>query len=118
MEYSFQIPFWKDKYNIINKTDIKQILFTFDIKNIFYKNIFITDELDIINNNNKYDYTIYDKTVRDSLIFNRDWNNFLYVKYNSTKLKDLDLANINVINNKGYIEVLNNNYIIIAYTLL
>jgi hypothetical protein len=118
MEYSFQIPFWKDKYNIINKTDIKQILFIFDIKNIFYKNISITDEIDFINNNNKYNYTIYDKTVKDSLIFNRDWNNFLYVKYNSTKLKDLDLANINVINNKGYIEVLNNNYIIIAYTLL
>jgi hypothetical protein len=109
MEYSFQNPFWKDQYNIINKTDIKKILSTFDIKNNFYKNIKIIY---------KYDYTIYDKTVKDSLIFNRDWSNFLYVKYNSTKLKDLDLVNINVINNKGYIEVLNNNYIIIAYTLL
>ena len=119
MEYSFQIPFWKDKYNIINKTDIKQILFTLDIKNNFYKNITITENTSELENHcNNYDFTIYDKTVKDSLIFNRDWNNFLYVKYNSTKLKDLDLANINVINNKGYIEVLNNNYIIIAYTLL
>lgn len=109
MEYSFQNPFWKDQYNIINKTDIKKILSTFDIKNNFYKNIKIIY---------KYDYTIYDKTVKDSLIFNRDWSNFLYVKYNSTKLKDLDLVNINVINNNGYIEILKNNYIIIAYTLL
>ena len=39
----------------------------------------------------------------------QDWEQVVWKKDNTTT---------NIINNKGYIEVLNNNYIIIAYTLL
>jgi hypothetical protein len=120
MEYSFQIPFWQDKFNVKNKSCIKNILNAYNVKNDFYKNS--------LDNNN---YNIYDDVIKESVkslnhvitfidhtFFNIEWKTYLYKKYNSVKLKDLDLANINVIDLKGSVVPLNKNYLTIAYTLL
>jgi hypothetical protein len=127
MEYSFQIPFWNEKFNIQNKTSINNILNAFHIKNDFYKN---NSELGSVIVN-KYNYSLYDEVIKESVttpfpsitsidysFFNIGWKTYLYKKYNSVKLKDLDLANINVIDFKGSVVPLNKNYLIIAYTLL
>jgi hypothetical protein len=118
LEYSFQIPFWKDKFNIKHKYIIKNILNAYDIKNDFYKNnsIISTDT-----NNDNYNYTIFNDIVRCSSVtthFSMDWRKYLYEKYHSVKLNDLDLVNINIINYTGSVTALNKNYIILAYTLL
>ena len=126
MEYSFQIPFWKNQFNIINKPNIKNILSAYDVKNDFYKNP-VLDKAIL----NYYNYNIYDdifkasvKSAFSSIIFvnpeffNIEWKTYLYKKYNSIKLKDLDLADINVIDFKGTVVPLNKNYVTIAYTLL
>jgi hypothetical protein len=106
MEYSFQIPFWKDKFNIKNRNNLKDILDVYNIKNDFYKNNKGTDI---------YDYTIHNLLVYTNL---NDWNKYIYEKYKSVKLNDLDLVNVNIINFIGSIVPLNKNYILVAYTLL
>lgn len=120
MEYSFQIPSWNEKFNIQNKTCIKNILNAYNVKNDFYKNSL-----------NNYNYNIYDEIFKESVkslnisitfvdhtFCNIESKRYLYKKYNSVKLKDLDLANINVIDYKGSVVPLNKNYLTIAYTLL
>jgi hypothetical protein len=126
MEYSFQIPFWNEKFNIQNKTSINNILNAYNVKNDFYKN----PALDKVILNN-YNYDIYDAIFKESVkslspcitfvdhtFCNMESKRYLYKKYNSIKLKDLDLADINVIDYKGSIVPLNKNYLTIAYTLL
>jgi hypothetical protein len=129
MEYSFQIPFWNDKFNIKNKSCIKNILNAYNIKNDFYKNNDNSETDGIVHN--KYNYSLYEEVIKESskslnptitfidhTFFNIEWKRYLYKKYNSIKLKDLDLADINVIDYRGSIVPLNKNYLIIAYTLL
>jgi hypothetical protein len=126
MEYSFQIPFWNEKFNIKDKTSIKNILNVYNVKHDFYKNPVL--DKDILN---YYNYNIYDDVIKESVkslnsvitfvdhtFFNIEWRRYLYKKYNSIKLKDLDLADMNVIDYRGSIVPLNKNYLIIAYTLL
>ena len=126
MEYSFQIPSWNEKFNIKNKICIKNILNAYNVKNDFYKNT-VLDKVTL----NYYNYNIYDEVIKESVkslnssitfidhtFFNIEWKRYLYKKYNSIKLKDLDLAEINVIDFKGSVVPLNKNYLIIAYTLL
>jgi hypothetical protein len=126
MEYSFQIPFWNEKFNIQNKTSINNILNAYNVKNDFYKNP-VLDKVIL----NHYNYNIYDEVIKESVkslnstitfvdhtFFNISWKRYLYKKYNSVNLKDLDLADINVIDYKGSVVPLNKNYLIIAYTLL
>jgi hypothetical protein len=126
MEYSFQIPFWNNKFNLKNKSCVKNILNAYDAKNDFYKNPVL--DKDILN---YYNYNIYDNIIKTSVkslspiitfvdynYFNIEWKTYLYKKYNSVMLKDLDLANMNVIDYKGSVVPLNKNYVIIAYTLL
>lgn len=106
MEYSFQIPFWKDKFNLQNRDKMKDILDYYSYKNDFYKN---NKDTDI------YDYTIYNLLPNTNL---NHWSNHLYDKYKSVKLNDIDLVNTKNINLVGSVIPLNTNYIIIAYTLL
>jgi hypothetical protein len=114
MEYSFQEPNWKNKYNIENKYNIRDILKPFSIKHKFYNN-------SEINNDNEDRTNIYiNGTVQKVIINNTlpNWLYDLYKIYKSKKLTDIDFANKSIIDYKGTLIPLDINYISIAFTLL
>jgi hypothetical protein len=113
MDYSWKKIFWKNKYNIVNKSHMKYIFNGKDIRDNFYKNTEI----------NNYNYNEFNrifeeikilKTTSDFSIF---WKEFLYLKYKSIELRDLNLT-ASIINYNGSVTPLCKNYIIIAHTLL
>jgi hypothetical protein len=117
LNYSFDVLYWKNKYNIQYKLDLINILKPYDIKNNFYQN----------NDDKKlYNFDIYNKIYESNpycnhkytLMFSECWRKYLYNKYKCKILNDISFIDINAINNKGYIELFNPNFLIIAYALL
>ena len=113
MDYSWKKIFWKNKYILYNKSHMKYIFNSKDIRDNFYKNTEI----------NNYNYNEFNrifeeikilKTTSDFSIF---WKEFLYLKYKSIELRDLNLT-ASIINYNGSVTPLCKNYIIIAHTLL
>ena len=57
------------------------------------------------------------KILKITSDFSIYWKEFLYLKYKSIELRDLNLT-ASIINYNGSVTPLNKNYIIIAHTLL
>jgi len=115
MDYSSKNTFWKIKYNIFKKSNMKYNIFDAkDIKNNFYN---ITEK----NNYNEFNKILEEMKILKILKITSDfsiyWKEFLYLKYKSIELRDLNLT-ARIINYNGSVTPLNKNYIIIAHTLL
>jgi hypothetical protein len=112
MDYSSKNTFWKIKYNIFKKSNMKYNIFDAkDIKNNFYN---ITEK----NNYNEFNKILEEmKILKITSDFSIYWKEFLYLKYKSIELRDLNLT-ASIINYNGSVTPLNKNYIIIAHTLL
>jgi hypothetical protein len=118
MEYSYNIPLWKNKYNIQNKSQLYNILKPHDVKYIFYK----MNDNETLYNYNIYN-TIYNNDIINStnkypLMFSENWIKYLNSKYKYKNLTDINFINYNAINYKGSIVPFNSTFISIAFVLL